>query len=141
MCAGQSAIIPVVSIVTTTSSGSGVSVSVLVEYPEGTGVAATQFTQLLNGGSTSWLTAQYSGAAVSGVSFSNNGTEPPLPPPSPPPPAPPPPVYVPSDALPGTPSLPSDIQVQDIPPGACRISPFLLSRWSCFIWLHELLRR
>ena len=142
LAAGNSLVIPVVFIdsivsvtgfkATTMSSGPGVTIRVSVQYPEGTGVTATQFTQQLSGGSTSWLTGQYPGAAVSGVSFADNGAEPPLPPPSPPPPAPPPPAYVPPDALPGTPSLPSDIQVQDIPPGeGSRISTYPLPCSPC----------
>ena len=43
---------------------------------------------------------------------------PPPPKPRPPPPPPPPPAYIAPDALPGTPALPTDITVADIPPGA-----------------------
>ena len=88
------------------TSGPGITVRVIVQYPEGTGIAATQFTQQLSGGSTSWLTAQYPGAAVSGVSFVDNGAEPPLPPPSPPPGwGPPPPLPSPPSQPPTLPPL------------------------------------
>ena len=60
---------------------------------------------------------------------------PPNPPPSPPPPnprpPPPPPAYIAPDALPGTPALPTDIAVTDIPQGAC------LHAWHCAARRHS----
>ena len=98
-------------------AANGIAVKTSVLYPEGTGALAKQLASRLSTSSNDWLTGAYPSATVLNVSLSDTGSEPPMPPPSPPPPAPPPPAYIAPDPLPGTPSLPTDIQVQDIPPG------------------------
>ena len=119
--AGPNAVIPEITITAinkkSPTMATGIAIKTSVLYPEGTGALAKQFASRLSTGSNDWLTGAYPSATVLNASLSDTGSEPPMPPPSPPPPAPPPPAYIAPDPLPGTPSLPTDIQVQDIPPG------------------------
>ena len=123
MLAGRSTLSPVITIISVESwspHGSGgdrkllsgsIAVRCSVTYPTGYSATALKFAQDLETGHCTWLTTMFINANIWNATF-HGGSVPRMASPPPPPPA-----YVPPDALPGTPSLPTDVQVQDVPPG------------------------
>ena len=123
MLAGRSTLSPVITIISVESwspHGSGgdrkllsgsIAVRCSVTYPTGYSATALKFAQDLDTGHCTWLTTMFINANIWNATF-HGGSVPRMASPPPPPPA-----YVPPDALPGTPSLPTDVQVQDVPPG------------------------